>query len=179
MGKEVNDEDFFAHALDRATAEFALLTDTWKNIDTKAQATATIGGIFVAATFAIAKDAKFSGFEKIILFSAILFLIAGIVASIRAALVTRAAEPYTGSTIAKIVFAALDAATDDRTAHYTALLADTVRGSCIANDKLRAALTLKSDRLLLAQKFMMGAVIAFVALAFMAIFSSPVGVKNA
>jgi hypothetical protein len=36
--------------------EYKELYDTWKSIDSKAQATATIAGIFLAAAFALARD---------------------------------------------------------------------------------------------------------------------------
>jgi len=58
--------------------EYKDLYDTWKSIDGKAQATATIAGIFLAAAFAIARDvpATFLPYQRTILVVAIVLLVA-------------------------------------------------------------------------------------------------------
>ena len=58
--------------------EYKDLYDTWKSIDGKAQATATIAGIFLAAAFAIAREvpATFLPYQRTILVVAIVLLVA-------------------------------------------------------------------------------------------------------
>src|SRR6266852_3037846 len=71
--------------LDTYRKEYAELSDVWKGIDTKAQGTATIAGVFVAAAFTFAKDLtgnKLDNLGRWLLAVAIFLLIVSIAFSV-------------------------------------------------------------------------------------------------
>lgn len=71
--------------LDSYREEYKELSDVWKSLETKAQGTVTIAGIFIAAAFTFAKDLASTRLDypgKLFLAGAIIFLIPTIILSV-------------------------------------------------------------------------------------------------
>jgi hypothetical protein len=71
--------------LDSYREEYKELSDVWKSLETKAQGTVTIAGIFIAAAFTFAKDLANTRLDyngKLFLAAAIIFLIPTIILSL-------------------------------------------------------------------------------------------------
>ena len=71
--------------LDSYREEYKELSDVWKSLETKAQGTVTIAGIFIAAAFTFAKDltsGRLDHYGKLFLGGAIIFLIPTIILSV-------------------------------------------------------------------------------------------------
>jgi hypothetical protein len=72
-------------ALDSYREEYKELSDVWKALETKAQGTVTIAGIFIAAAFTFAKDlatTRLDFYGNLFLGAAIIFLIPTIILSV-------------------------------------------------------------------------------------------------
>jgi hypothetical protein len=62
--------------LDDFRQEYADAVETWRALETKAQVSITVGGVFLAATFAFARDLdKLDSAQKLLLSSAIVLLV--------------------------------------------------------------------------------------------------------
>ena len=85
-------------AIQSFSDEYKDLYDTWKSLDGKAQASATIAGIFLAAAFAIAKDipAAFLPFQRILLAISIGLLVVTVCFCLVGLLVRRIYAPPIG-----------------------------------------------------------------------------------
>lgn len=72
----VTEEDILEKVLESYSDEFKELSDTWKQLDQKAQGTTAIAGIFLAAVFAWARDvpSNLTPFELTILSLVVLLL---------------------------------------------------------------------------------------------------------
>lgn len=71
--------------LDSYREEYKELSEVWKSLETKAQGTVTIAGIFIAAAFTFAKDLASTRLDyhgKLFLAGAIIFLIPAIILSV-------------------------------------------------------------------------------------------------
>lgn len=102
--------EVFEFALDRVQAEYDELTDTWKQLDSKSQATSTIAGIFVAASFAFIRNSalQLNGLEKTLLLLVLFSLVASILLAVSAMLVRTVPVPPTPENISEMVTELLD-----------------------------------------------------------------------
>lgn len=175
----VKAQDYLKVAADRAEKEFALLSDTWKHIDTKAQATATIGGVFLAAAFSFVRNTALalSSQEKWLLCSVVGFLVASIVLAVMAMLVKPSSGPWSASVVTQMAEAAYGAAQRESAQEpnavqerFVAVLADTLHDAAGANDRVRVELKVKSDQLANAQCCLVGAAASVVVLTLVAVF---------
>ncbi|MBE3065372.1 MAG: hypothetical protein IMZ69_10200, partial [Spirochaetes bacterium] len=85
--------------------EYRDLSDTWRNLDTKAQGLGAIAGIFLAAVFAWTRDlpSNFGRWERLQIVANILFLLSAIIATVLALLVRRVTAPPFGDETAEMV----------------------------------------------------------------------------
>jgi hypothetical protein len=92
-------------ALETYREEYRDLSETWKHLDTKAQGIGAIGGVFLAASFAWARDGAMSlgDYSRPLLVAGILVLVATMVVAILALLVRRVAAPPLGDETAEMV----------------------------------------------------------------------------
>lgn len=159
-------------ALTRASHEHAELSETWKALDTKAQATATIAGIFVAAAFVFVRNTnlQLAGYETLLLTLAVLFLVGSIALSVLAMEVRSVSMPLTGDEARKMVGEILQTAESEHTERLTNLFADTVTGWASVNDELRGAIECKGSRVLWAQGSLLLAAITMALLTAIAIY---------
>ena len=98
-------------SLDSFKEEHRELSDTWRHIETKAQGTAAIAGIFVASVFAFIRflSEDSAQIEKVLLVFALFFLGLSILFSIAALWVREVTAAPVGDTLHKLVSDLLDA----------------------------------------------------------------------
>lgn len=97
-----NKESLRQAALDVYRDEYKELSETWKSLETKAQGTVTIAGIFIAASFTFAKDlttTRLSFNENLILGAAIICLIISVLFSVMALKTREVDAPPSGERI--------------------------------------------------------------------------------
>lgn len=92
-------------ALDTYREEYRDLSDTWRNLDAKAQGIGAIAGIFLAALFAWARDipASFGLTLRVLAVASIVLLVASIVVAVVALRVRRVAAPPLGDATGDMV----------------------------------------------------------------------------
>jgi hypothetical protein len=85
--------------------EFRDLSDTWRNLDTKAQGVGAIAGVFLAALFSWIREpfSNFSQFDKLAILVSILLLITAVVAGLLTLLIRKVAAPPLGEETAKML----------------------------------------------------------------------------
>ena len=150
-----------ADALQQYRAEYALLADRWKALETKAQGTAAIAGVFVGGIFAITRDLDASTpvAEVWLLGVVILLLTAAILLAVRALYVRNLADPPAGFQLEQM---AMDTVKLDDGSFAEALPA--VYGEQFtvwreANEDLRSAVVTKALAVWRAQFVLAGAVL--------------------
>ncbi|MGQ0761785.1 MAG: hypothetical protein ACT4OT_07195 [Acidobacteriota bacterium] len=90
--------------LDSYRDEYKDVSETWRNLEGKAQGAVAIAGIFVAGAFAYIRDAKTPGsLEKVSLAVSIFSLMASVLFAIWALKVRKVPAPPWGSEIGKLV----------------------------------------------------------------------------
>lgn len=90
--------------------QYKLLLDTWKNIESKAQATTTAAGIFLAAAFALTREGldQTSPAETATLLLSLLLLILTVGSAIFSMRISTVEQPPQGSVLKEIVFDRLE-----------------------------------------------------------------------
>ena len=85
--------------------EYKDLYDTWKAIDSKAQASATIAGVFLAAVFAIAREipSTFQQFQRIFLAVAIFLLVITVCLCVFGMQIRKISAPPIGENLKELV----------------------------------------------------------------------------
>jgi len=121
-------QDMFNFAFDRVKADHAELTDLWKQLDGKSQATATISGGFLAAAFAGIKSTSIVLLfpEKVMLLAAITMLIGSIAGAVRAMVIRNIPSPPAPDAISEMLDNILAASPEDYERRHIALIADTI-----------------------------------------------------
>lgn len=168
-GKEpdTSPTDFFKFAVEASQAEYADILDNWKWIDSKAQATSTICGVFIAASFAFLKNSQFnlSSWEKVLLVALFVALISAIGFAVLAMHVRETSARPMGA--AESHRRATDAAGRPPSEHdlrYLELLKVNAENWVEANEGFRKGIADKALRLRLSQAFLLAAVTAVTAL---------------
>jgi hypothetical protein len=98
-------ESFRQAALDAYREEYKELTEVWKALETKAQGTITIGGIFIAAAFTFAKDlasTRLDYYGNLLLGAVIFLLIASVCFSILALKTREVSIPPGGESVEEL-----------------------------------------------------------------------------
>ena len=153
-------------AFDRVTSEYTELSDVWKQVDTKAQATATIAGIFMAAAFAFVRNAAFqlTSTEKVLLSALLVLLLASISVAVRAMLIREVPMPPEPEAVAKMVEELLTQPETEYEERHASLLADTVNAWIPVNRELRSTVTSKASGVAWAQGALLLAALVMAAL---------------
>jgi len=161
----------FEFAFARVQSEYEELTDSWRQVDSKAQTCAAIAGIFIAAAFAFVRNSALtlSLCEKLFLLLLVLVLILSIVMSIQAMLLRRVPVPPTPENIAQMVSELLETAEEEHEERHGALVADTINAWIPVNRQLRADLADKAGRLVTAQRLLLVAAILMALLTVVAV----------
>ena len=92
-------------ALDTYREEYRDLSETWKNLDTKAQGMGAIAGIFLAAVFAWAREmpASFAMSLRLMVVASIALLVVSVSAAVLGLHVRQVASPPLGQETAEMV----------------------------------------------------------------------------
>jgi len=155
--------EFLEFALDHMKHEHKQLSDAWKDLDSKAQGTATIAGVFLAAAFAFVRNATVvTPAEQVLFCMAVSLLVAGIVLSAASMRVRSVSAPLTGAQVAKMVSHAIERPVEEAVQRYNGLLVDTINVWADANSGLRKNVRVKAARLAHSQEALMAS--AFVVL---------------
>lgn len=103
--REVDSFWLLGEAVNAYKAEYRDLSDTWRQIETKAQGSGSIAGIFVAAAFAWARDlpAQFMPWQRVVLCAGIGLLIVAVAFSLAGLRIRRVAPPPVGESIREMV----------------------------------------------------------------------------
>ncbi len=107
--------------------EYKDLYDTWKSVDSKAQATATIAGIFLAAAFALARDipATFFMYQRVLLAVSIGLLVITVCLCLIGLQIRRIYAPPIGENSKKLIEDLLPNLTEnEKSARLSAFLDD-------------------------------------------------------
>lgn len=139
----------FEFAFDRVQAEYGELSDNWKQLDSKAQATATIAGIFMAASFAFIRNSalQLTGLERVLLLFVLASLIVSILLAVAAMFVRTVPVPPTPENIAEMVSDLLETAPKEHEERLGGLIADTINAWLPINRELRKELLVKASKL--------------------------------
>jgi hypothetical protein len=157
---EASPRELLEFAFERATHEQDELSDRWKLLDAKAQATAGIAGIFVAAAFAFARTAgpPPAGWEKWLLAALLVSLAVAIGFAVGSMLVRSVALPPTAEDAARMVGDAIARPPQEYERRYTGLLADSVdKWVGVLRDSHRAV-NAKAGRLAVSQYALLASV---------------------
>jgi len=153
-GKSTKAAEAFEFAFDRTQAEYDELSDSWKQLDSKAQATSTVAGIFIAASFAFIRNSalQLSGLEKALLLLVLASLIVSILLAVTAMFVRTVPVPPTPENIAEMVTEMLDTPPEEHEERLGGLVADTINAWLPINRVLRKELLAKASKLENAQR---------------------------
>jgi len=174
---------FYEFALERMKQEHSDLLDVWKQMDSKAQATASIAGGFLAAAFAFVRNSLLSLgiFEKTMLSAAVILLVVTIGFALASMRVRVTFSPLTGGQTLKTVEDILDKEAAEAAERYIRMLGTTLRAWAKVNDQLRKANESKSDNLRWAQSALFYSAAAVLVLTVASIIEPPTtteGSKN-
>lgn len=159
-------------AYDRSEHEHDELSEAWKLLDTKAQATAGIAGVFVAAAFAFVRNTslQLNISEKWLLSLALVFLAASIFSAVLAMLVRSVPMPLSGADTAKSVRDILRQPENELAERQVNLIADTVTQWAGVNDKVAESVAIKGKRVEFSQGALVGASVIITAMTLYAIY---------
>lgn len=165
-------------AMESYRDEYQRFIDIWKGLDTKAQGTVTIAGIFIATVFAFIRDIKnlnLGDKGRWVLIAAIACLVLSVVLSILALTLRKVAAPPTADLIAQMVRDIVRLQPDETAEQNDAGLKE--RNLSFINERIRLwrqvmaeaseAIKLKYIFLLVGQWLLVGAVFLVVWLTFL------------
>lgn len=140
--------------------EYKDLNDTWRMLESKAQALASVAGIFIAATFAFARDLQAAAPTsfRLALILAVLLLLLATVAGVAVLFVSSVQTPVGGAELARMVDDVSPLMRDgEALERYCNLLRDQARVWSQAIASLKVANARKSRFLRLGQSLLLGA----------------------
>lgn len=154
--------EFYEFALGHAKDEHDRLLDAWKQVDSKAQGTAAIAGLFLAAAFAFVRNTglAITSQEKVLLGVSLFSLVCSIGTSIWVLLLREASSPLNATQVTTMVMDALRMPKEEATERYDALLFDTLDAWQAVTDSLRSQLDSKTRCLGWAQNALLVSTIA-------------------
>jgi hypothetical protein len=160
-------------AFDRLSSEYVELSDIWKQIDSKAQATATVAGIFIAASFAFVRNAAFqlNGVEKLFLAAVLVCLILSILLAVGAMVVRNVPMPPEPESVARMVEELLACPETEYEKRHAGILADTINAWLPVNRELRSSLGSKANKLAWGQRALLVAAVLMACLTVLTIGS--------
>lgn len=168
-------KDLFKLALDRAGEEYKDFTETWKLLDVKAQATATIAGIFIAATFAFVRNTalQVSGLEIFLLILALILLLLCIYWAIRSMVIREVMVPPTAEEVLDESKRILESkpANLELNERFVRLLSDSVDKWVKVNGDLKEKVHEKGNIVARAQWTLLFSIVAFTILTCVAVIN--------
>ncbi len=141
--------------------EYKDLYDTWKCLDSKAQATATIAGIFLAAAFALAREipVTFVAYQTVLLATSIALLVITVCLSLIGLQIRRIYAPPIGENSQKLIRDLLPSLSEsERDARLSAFLGDRYRLWEQANVDFKCKSSGKARWVASAQGFLLAAI---------------------
>ena len=158
--------EFYEFALDHARGEHDQLLDLWKQIDGKAQGTAAIAGLFLAAAFAFVRNTglttglAITAQEKVLLGVTLAALVCSIGLSVWVLLIRDYSSPLSATQVSEMVTDALRMPKEEAAERYVGLLFNTLNVWAVANDSLRLEASNKARILGWAQRALLVSTIA-------------------
>lgn len=136
-------------AFDDSVKEHAELWDAWKITEAKAQTSLSTAGVFIAGAFAYATQSKPVGWEKIFLVLLVLSLVVSAAFGIASIWVKSVSSPHLGRAGHQDILSLIEKTSLPQTLadSYEDLLNETVKRWNKSNDKVRAELVMKANRL--------------------------------
>lgn len=167
---------FVEFAFAHAKQEYSDYSDTWKSLDVKAQATATIAGIFVAATFAFVRNlgVNMSCVEVFSLCLGIMFLCLSIGFAVRAMVICEVMVPPTGRNVLSESKQLLDSGSTEKELEerYVRMLFDATDSWTDSTEDLASKVLEKGTALARAQVCLLFSIIFFAVLTCVSIINS-------
>lgn len=167
--------EFFQLALDRVQYEHEQLSEQWRQLDSKAQSTATIGGIFMAGAFAFLQSSsvQLTVWQKVNFFLVIAALVLSIAFSVCSMLVESIPIPTASSKICEMltdVFHKLESESGER---YDGLLADIIDPWNVVNRSLLEKIAGKGGKIKVSQEALLAAAAGLCILTLLVLFCPP------
>lgn len=168
-----NRTDLFKFLMGRVQYEHDYYSESWTRLDDKAQATATIAGIFMAAAFAFLQSTTISltRSEKVLLCLIVLDIVVCIICAILSMTVQNIASPTRAASSAQMVVDILKQAPQELPERYDSLLADTIDPMIKVNYKLIDVVDKKRKRLVYGQVTLVAAAILIALLSGLVLFN--------
>ena len=148
MARFISKLDFLQFSFERASHENEELGETWRLLDSKAQATATIAGVFIAALFVFIAQAGRPplGTAKWLVVLGVLSCVGSIYFAVRSMAMQSVGVPMTAAEVMEDI-EGLAASPLQYNLRYEALLVDSI-DSCIAvNGEIQIVNDAKASRL--------------------------------
>jgi hypothetical protein len=157
---------------DRTEHEHDELSETWKLLDSKAQASAGIAGVFVAASFAFVRNTalQIDVTEKWLLSLALIMLAASIFSAVVAMLIRSVAMPLSGSDTAISVGDILKQPESELAERQNNLIVDVVIQWANVNARIKELLIKKGRRVEFSQASLVGASVIITTMTLYAIY---------
>jgi hypothetical protein len=168
-------------ALEAYREEYRDLSETWRNLDTKAQGLAAIAGVFLAALFAWARDipATFGQFERYLIVASLAFLVAAVIAAVLALEVRKVTAPPLGEETAEMVRDIVNKhKPDEAPERIAAFYNDQITAWRDTNRNMADESGSKATRLICGQAALLIAAVAVAILAILSILSGPSAPKG-
>ena len=152
--------DFLTFAFERAEYEQDELSDRWKTLDAKAQSTATIAGVIMAAALVLVRNTNFDipFLAQSLLIILLLALAATIASAVWSMQVMTVSLPTTAEDAARMVREAIARPTEELEDRYAGLLVDHIDKWILALAEVHEAVHVKAGRLKVAQFCLLAAV---------------------
>jgi hypothetical protein len=160
-------------SLEAYREDYKKLTDTWHNLEGKAQGNVAIAGIFIAGAFAFIREIEKNAYlhEKIFLATAITCLVISVVLSILTLRIRWVAFPPVGENVDRLVADLLRISDPTEFSNRLPLFFnDQIAEWRIVNDAVDEANKLKAKHLWRAQLFLLSSIIIIALLLFTRIF---------
>ncbi len=163
-------------ALEAYREEYRDLSETWRNLDTKAQGLAAIAGIFLAALFTWGRElpASFGQWQRLLIVASIVLLVAAIIAAVLALQVRMVAAPPLGDEVAEMVGDILrDQKAEEAQERIAAFYNDQITAWKDTNKNMAEESQSKASRVVVGQATLLLAAVLVAILAIVAILATP------
>lgn len=167
--------DFFQLALDRVGYEHEQLSEQWRQLDSKAQSTATIAGIFMAGAFAFLQSSsvQLTVVQKFIFFLIIAALVLSIAFAVYSMLVESIPMPPTSSKICEMLTDLLPQSDSELERRYDGLIADIIDPWVAVNGSLLGKIAGKGGKIKVSQVALLAAAAGLTILTLLVLFCPP------
>lgn len=165
-------KELIQFAYDRSEHEHGELSETWKHLDSKAQSTATLAGVFIAAAFAFVRNTALNldQTEKLLLCGSVVFLVASICTAVCAMKIRPVSMPLSGFNAEKTVDDILAQEETELPLRLQILLKETVHQWSTVNKELNNIVKAKGQCIEWSQTFLFVAAITVAVMTLHAIF---------